>query len=157
MENNMQFIPIEIVKENNVSFFVADLGLSITNENWPENLVYNQELKIGDETFYRTYSSDTTLYFDVMEALNVCKSLISRAIHNTSEIWEHGPIMLSEIGGDCPEPWMTRSKVEVVIRKLLDNYCAHEMDAMTLSGIIHSCPGDIYTPFKCKKCGEYYK
>lgn len=34
--------------------------------------------------------------------------------------------------------------------------CNHETDFISPSGIIQRCQGDIYNPFKCHKCGEYF-
>ncbi|HAT2149823.1 hypothetical protein SDA16_06945 [Legionella pneumophila serogroup 1] len=35
--------------------------------------------------------------------------------------------------------------------------CEHESESISSWGIIKSCEGDINKPFKCKKCGEFYR
>lgn len=35
--------------------------------------------------------------------------------------------------------------------------CEHESESISSRGIIKSCEGDINKPFKCKKCGEFYR
>lgn len=47
------------------------------------------------------------------------------------------------------------------LHSMIDNYCwneecQHESDTINSCGIISICEGDIYRPFKCKKCGEYF-
>lgn len=116
----LSYIPIDIVKNNQVSFEVRDLGLIINADNWPSNLIYNPDLLQSDDMFYEQFCSDTTLWFYIESAIHRCKSLVSRATHESDIIWEHGPIRILEIGGECPKPWMTRTRVEVAIRKMIN-------------------------------------
>jgi len=45
------------------------------------------------------------------------------------------------------------------IQSMIDNYICknHESDCLMKSGIISAVEGDIYTPFKCKHCEEFYR
>ena len=49
------------------------------------------------------------------------------------------------------------NKLRSKIQSMIDNYCEHESESISSWGIIKSCEGDINKPFKCKKCGEFYR
>lgn len=115
------FIPKDIVKYTCAKFIFHDTGLIISPENWPSNLIYNENFLKSSEMFSEKLCCDTTLFFYVRSALGRCKSLVSRAVHEPDIIWEHGPIRVLEIYGECPEPWMTSTITEVAIWALNKN------------------------------------
>ena len=47
----MKFVPLELVRQAQVSFDVLDLGLSIDANTWPSNLIYNPELLQSNDMF----------------------------------------------------------------------------------------------------------
>lgn len=71
--------------------------------------------------FYEEFCSDSTLWFYIESAIRKCRSLISRAMHNTDIVWEHGDIRILDIEGKCPKKWMIRTRTEVAIRKVDEN------------------------------------
>lgn len=114
----LSYIPLEIVQHNRVSFEVKDLNIIVDANTWPSNLTYNPNLIETEDMFYEQFCNDSTLSFYINSAVYRCRSLVSRAVHNPSVIWEHGPIRILEIGCNCPKEWMIRTRVEGSIRKL---------------------------------------
>lgn len=115
----INYIPLDIVRDNKVFFDVRDLGLTINAENWPSNLIYNPDLLQSDDMFYEQFCSDTTLFFYIESAIRRCRSLVSRATHEQDIVWEHGPIRVMETEkGEYQEPWMTQTRIEIAIRPL---------------------------------------
>lgn len=116
----ISFIPIEVVRNTGVTFDVQGLGIIISSENWPSNLIFNPDLHESDDMFYEVICSDTTLTFFITSAIGRCKSLVSRAVHEPNIIWEHGRINIIEIGGECSQTWMIRTRTNLALRKLND-------------------------------------
>ncbi len=107
----LRFDPRELIEKEKVFFDVADLGLIVDAQRWPDNLVLNKGLIFSDDMFSETMSCDSTLIFYIRSAIGRVKSLISRATHNPHVVWEHGLINIFDIGKIEEEnTYMTRTK-----------------------------------------------
>lgn len=116
----MKFNPKNLCKEYDVSFNVTDLNEIYSADNWPSNLIYNQDLMVKDinDTFYETFYSDTTLTFMVKSAIGRVKSLISRACHNKDKLYEHSDIICIFYDDDIDYQGFVKSKVEVYLKMI---------------------------------------
>lgn len=122
----MRFNPHKIVKEFEVTFFSMENKKTIDKDNWPENLIYDENLSDLDnvEEFYKYMWSDTTLTFYIESAINIVRSLISRAInYDPPDIIEHSDVHIIFLDDDPKENeqpgWMQKTKTVIYFRKKL--------------------------------------
>jgi hypothetical protein len=119
----MNIDPKVIMETFNPIYDVMDLGLKITKDNFPENLIHDH--CINDENcdvrFYQVFWSDTTYSFFVDEAIKRIKSLVSRATHHPESDWLHSDI-INIFHDDDPKAnghpdWMTKSTSIVYVKE----------------------------------------
>lgn len=111
--------PLYLMKEHNIEWeFISIPGRRFTHENFPDNLIYNEEMIFSDDLFYASQHNDTTLWYFVNSSLGRLKSILSRAVNNKDKKYEHSPILSYFIEGKSPKHYQVRSCTFISFREI---------------------------------------